>query len=229
MRSWIAARAKVIPLPPTTNIAAEKLANTVCPGPPANFQSEFNIDSRDARKGWRTVWTIEHHSNRPTRFRIFAPIPSDFGQFIQPFRPSSRILAHQHETFRCFGNTCYSEWVRFCPAHQTHSRRQYTYPDVLTRPPARVQRGNLDPRKREIRNRPNAGIKYACLEEAEDAIKTVCCSSGDDIVQRDPLMRVNLPVHCKAYLSVNDLPKLVELTAGRNTTKPITCVEKKML
>lgn len=72
-------------------------------------------------------------------------------------------------------------------------------------------------------------MENACLEEAEDAIETICCSSSDNVMQGDPFMCIDLPVDHEAKFSVGNLPKPVELTMGRNTMKQITCVAKKML
>lgn len=74
---------------------------------------------------------------------------------------------------------------------------------MLTCPPARVQRGNFDARKRKIGNGSYAGIENARLEEAENAIETVCSSSGDDVRQINLLMCVNLAVHYETSLSVD--------------------------
>lgn len=119
--------------------------------------------------------------------------------------------------------------MHFRPAYQAHSSRKYTYPDVLTCPPARIQGRNLDPRNRKIGDRSYAGIENACLQEAEDIIETVCSSSGNDVMQRDFLMRIDLPADHEVSLSGNDLPKQTKLTIGRNTTKQIMCVAMKIL
>lgn len=66
---------------------------------------------------------------------------------------------------------------------------------MLTCSPARIQRGDLDPRDRKIGNGSYAGIKNACLDEAEDAIETVRSNSSEDIMQRDLLMGIDLWGH----------------------------------
>lgn len=83
----------------------------------------------------------------------------------------------------------------FRPTYQAHCRRQYTYPDVLARTPARVQRGNVDARNGEIGNRSYAGIKNARFEEAQDAIETVCSSSSENVMQRSLFMCEDLSAY----------------------------------